>query len=158
MATYSGKSDLLIGDTTIGGGLDAQKFVQDATDEINSRIGAIYTLPLGATPEHITLTLKRCANLIASGRLLLAVGAGGEDLALHAYGESLVREGQAILDAIANGQIELGVDKVPTQTEGNAPSIINQDSASGVEAFYDYVNGLSDPGLHGAPIWRSGAQ
>lgn len=154
MATYSEVTDLLVGDMTIGGGVDKDRFVQDATDEVNSRLGFVYVLPLDPAPaEHITLMLKRCANLIATGRLILAVASGGEDTALHAYGESLLREGQNLLEAIACGQVDLGAAKVPVHTDGNAPIITQADSVSAVDAFYSYVNGYSDPGITGNPIW-----
>ena len=146
MATYSEVRDLLTGDLTIGSTVNRDKFVQDATDEINSRVGFVYELPLNPAPAtHIALTLKRCANLIASGRLILALGAGGEDLSLHAYGESLLREGQSILHAIESGQIDLGCDKLAVHSEGNAPTILQGDSSSGAQRETPVISGNSLP-------------
>lgn len=161
MATYSGVADLLLGDLTLSASLDKARFVQDATDEIDACIGFIYELPLSPTPSgHIQLTLKRCANLIASGRLVLAVGAGGEDGSLHAYGESLLREGRMILESIESGQIDLSCTKKPVHSEGNAPTILNAETSSGVDAFYAYVSSWPLPHSHdatGIPLWRPNA-
>ena len=158
MATYSGVADLLLGDLLISATLDKARYVQDATDEIDACIGFIYELPLSPTPSgHIQLTLKRCANLIASGRLVLAVGAGSEDGSLHAYGESLLREGRMILESIESGQIDLGSIKKPVHSEGNAPTILNADSTSAVDSFYAYVSAWPNPHSHdtsGVPIWK----
>jgi phage gp36-like protein len=157
VATYSQVTDLLTGDLTIGGGVNKDRYVQDATDEINSRIGFMYLLPLTPTPAtHILLTLKRCANLIATGRMILALGVGGEDGSQHSYGESLLHEGQMLLSAIECGQISLGCDKIAVQGDGNAPTILQTDSLSSVDAFYGFVNGLTAPGLLGEPIWTPG--
>lgn len=156
MTTYSEVADLLVGDVTIGGGIDRDKFVQSATEEIDSRLGFIYVLPLTPSPSsHIALLLKRCANLIASGRLFMAIAAGSEDNAVHAYGESLLREGQSILESIACGQVDLGVTKVTVQSEGNAPSITNVDDGSPFDAFYNFVTPGNFPTpLVSTPVYR----
>ena len=154
MGTYSKVGDLLTGDVTIGGSFDRDRYVQDATDEINSRIGFTYQLPLSPVPaEHIALTLKRCANLIATGRLVMAVAMGSEDASVHAYGASLLSEGQQLLTAIDCGHIDLGCAKLAVQSEGNAPTIVQADSSSAVDAFYGYVNGTVQTGVLGDPIW-----
>lgn len=161
MATYSEVVDLLLGDLTVSASIDRSRVVQDATDEIDACIGFIYELPLSPTPSgHIKLTLKRCANLIASGRLVMAVAAGGEDTSLHAYGESLLREGRMLLESIESGQIDLGCTKKLVYSEGNAPSITNADSTSAVDAFYAYVSSWPFPHQHdrsGVPIWKPNA-
>lgn len=162
MSTYSAVTDLLVGDLTIGNSVDKDRYVQDATDEIDSRIGFMYVLPIAGAASHIVLMLKRCANLIGTGRLVLALGAAGEDSSVHAYGESLLREGQMLLSSIECGQLALGTPKVTVQSEGNAPSTTNYDSSSAVDAFYTFVSPGTYPVLAPvypliAPIWKPGS-
>ena len=88
---YSEVGDLLIGDMPVGVLTSKQKFVDDATNEIDSYIGVRYVTPLSladtdpstgwpnAIPRHVRLHISRINNHLASGRLILAVAAGGED-------------------------------------------------------------------------------
>lgn len=145
--TYCNENDLLVGDvaTTPGRGL---RFINIATDEINESLGYDYELPVPSNiPEHVKLTLKRCCVLIASGRYLLAQAVGGEDVTTHAYGQSLLNEGHAILQSIRSGALDL-IGMVPLATgggtEGNAPRIIQGDQYSAVDSFYGRTGALSD--------------
>lgn len=152
---YSREDDLLLGDIPLGARLDRNKFVQDAADEIDSIIGTVYVTPVPTTansepsagpPEvttarHSQLLLKRLNNFLATGRLILAIDAGGEDTTLHAYGLRLIEEVLVTLEMIRNGSIVLdGVDPID---EGDGalggPKIFNYDAASGVDAFYERV-------------------
>lgn len=161
---YSAVSDLLLGDMPLSAALDKAKFVSDAADEIDSAIGATYITPVPMaepTPRHVQLHLKRINNFLATGRLILAIGAGGEDTQLHAYGLSLVSEARMALAAIVDGSYELAeVEKTPSEVTTSAgPAVINVDPASGVEAFYGFINeprwaGEQIPAL--GPRWRPG--
>jgi len=149
---------MLTGDMT---GLDGlkQQYCEMAGDEMDGMIGFVYILPLSGMSLHVELLLKNIARKLSSGWLILAQATGGEDTAVHAYGQSLVMEAMRELWAIRNGQIELGLPKVvATATEGNAPEIIQGDDASGVDAFYDFVNYpryLPLPVTLG-PLWQPG--
>lgn len=161
---YSATTDLLTGDIPLPAYLSAQKFVDDASDEIDSRLGFIYQTPIDVdAPTTVTrpviLLLKRINNWLASGRLLLAAAASQEDSQLHAYAYSLVKDAQAGLDAIVSGEIILeGAasavgDGVATIV--NAPLISNGDAESMVDAFYQRLTnpafvGLYDPVNFGA--------
>jgi hypothetical protein len=147
MATYSEVGDLLNGNIPLPDYVDKQKFVQDAADEIDSKIGFIYVTPIDISdssdvPRPARLLLKRINNFLATGRLLMAVDAGGEDDRLHAYGWSLVQEATVALSQIASGEIYLkGADPVNVGEDAIITSIIvnNLDVESNVEAFYDRV-------------------
>jgi hypothetical protein len=152
--TYSEVDDLLLGDITLGTGARADKYVQDATDEIDSCLGFRYELPLNldyigdpdnAVPSYAQLVLKQCANKLASGRLIMALAAGGEDTSMHAYGWALVQEGMITLNGLCSGMIDLP-NAVPVNPvavgRDVGPSLGNQDSSSAMDAFYQYV---SDP-------------
>lgn len=153
-STYSQVTDLLTGNIPVSTVL-GQKYVNDAADEIDSIIGHIYVTPVDMrpTPEEdppgvgtvkrpSRLLLKRIANFLASGRLMLATSAGGEDDQLHAYAKYLVDTALATLQQIASGSISLdgAVTDSDPDTEGRyGPLIANVDPESNVEAFYDRI-------------------
>ena len=157
--TYSETSDLLTGSMNVPASLDAQKYVDDASDEIDSVIGFRYTTPIDMSNSSLVirparLLLKRVANFLATGRLIMAAAVTQEDKQLNAYGASLVAQAQAILTQIAAGDIVLpgaeeGSDSPPIQS---GPLIYNKDAESNVDAFYDRVVAPDGP-LVGTPIW-----
>jgi hypothetical protein len=143
---YSQVSDMLTGDIPLASGSDASRYVEDATDEIDSRIGHIYSTPLDLTePSPVSrparLLIKRVANFLATGRFLMAVNATNQRLEVNAYAERLIREASEALDMIASGAIIL--DGAPTEDGGelaaSVPLINNLDAESNVEAFYDRI-------------------
>jgi phage gp36-like protein len=173
-STYSTVDDLLLGDMPVAVGFSKQKFVNDAADELDSVVGRRYKTPLNVAddsplPRHARLFVKRIANHIASGRLILALAAGGEDQALHAYGWSLVKGALDALEQIACGDYEIpGAEPLPGTSEeakNAGPTVKNVDATSGVEAFYGDPRGQSyPPGALGVdpypiiqgPVWVPG--
>lgn len=147
MPAYCTVVDLLIGDIPTSAALDPAKYVQDAADEIDSKIGFIYTTPIVDAPRPVTLLLKRINAHLASGRLILAATITGEMDQLNAYGASLVADAELAIAQIAAGEIILQ-DVLPApgvvlQTSIHAPMIANGDSESSVDAFYSRVVGGS---------------
>lgn len=164
MTAYSVVSDLLLGDVQIGTAIDPQKYVDDAADEMNSRLGMVYNLPLPlvSMPEFVKTILKLVNNRIASGRLLMAAAAAAQSHDLHAYGLSLVTDGYTDLGKILGGEIVL--EGAVRRTNGNqalAPTVTNRDGVSAVEAFEDYFYPPAPyyppyrPPL-AQPVWRPG--
>jgi hypothetical protein len=158
---YSQVSDLLTGGIPLPSTLSAQKYVDDAADEIDSQIGHVFVTPIDATDapgnpvvRPVRLLLKRISNYLATGRLIMAVSSNDEDDRLHAYGLSLVQEATGSLMAIASGQIPLdGVEFVnPDTARVTAPMIYNEDPESSVEAFY---NRIANPRYTYFPIERT---
>lgn len=147
MVAYSTTSDLLTGNIPVPAAFSPQKFVDDAADEIDSKIGFLYVTPVDVTQTSTVtrparLLLKRINNFLATGRLLLAAAAGQEDTQLHAYGLSLIQEANTALNQIASGQIPIeGGTLVDTGDEAAFTGIIidNLDPESSVEAFYDRI-------------------
>lgn len=153
-STYSVVADLLTGNIPVNSVI-AQKYINDAADEIDSMIGNIYTTPLDVTPgptetppgtgpmtRPSRLLIKRISNWLASGRLMLATSAGGEDDQLHAYARYLVESSTSVLMSIARGEILLeGAEKEDTTGDEGVygPLISNVDPESNVEAFYDRI-------------------
>ena len=143
---YSAVADLLTGQVPTPSYLDPQKYVTDASDEIDSFIGHIYVTPVdvtevGTTSRPARLLLKRINNWLASGRLLMAASAGNQKLEINAYAEHLVREATQALNAIASGDVVLaGAIRLVTEEEvATGPLIHNVDAESNVEAFYDRI-------------------
>jgi hypothetical protein len=158
MTEYCKPSDMLTGDIA---GLDGlkQQFCDMATEEMDGMIGFVYILPLSGMSIHIQLFLKNIARKLSSGWLILSQVTGDENGGVRAYGQSLVNEAMRDLWSIRNGQIELGLPKVVVAaTDGNAPTLIQGDTDSGVDAFYDFINYppyLERP-FHLGPIWQPG--
>lgn len=150
---YSIVGDLLIGDLLISASVDKQSFVNDAADEMDSKLGYIYKLPLEPVspatqlPDFQVKLLKSINNRLASGRLILTLDIAGEGSQLHAYGWSLVRDARADLMRIANGDVDLyavrsdvDLGKIPSRT----PAIHNYDSESLVTVYENTIH-RSDP-------------
>lgn len=150
MPNYSEVTDLLVGDLRLPAGLRPQQYVDDATNEIDSVIGFIYQTPIDISSDNtpvvrpVRLLLKRVANTLASGRLILAMSTGTQRTELHAYGAKLVDDATAVLRQIASGEILLkGAPVIDNPDDPNAqftgPQIANLDAESNVEAFYDRI-------------------
>lgn len=149
---YCQPEDLLLGDVPTSSESASGKYCVDAADEIDSRIGHIYQTrvvivdpaPPG-TPSPVSrparLLLKRINVWLATGRLLMAQDASGEESSVHAYALKLVTDASAAIDMIAYGQIVLdGAPKVSGYSEvSSGPIYANLDSESSVEAFYNRI-------------------
>lgn len=152
---YSDVSDLIIGQLTIGPLINKTSFVDMASAEIDAAIGSYYVTPVNVSllADHSLKLLRHCANLIATGRLIMALPIPTEDNGVHAYGRYLLEEGKSILMQIVGGDVSLV--GAPTQEineeSGNAPKIANVDSASGVETFYQNVMGGENVGWYPGP-------
>lgn len=163
MSTYSEVSDLLLGDIPIP--KDAMKWVQDATDEIDSKLGQRYLTPIiinDSVPGNrsTTLLLKRIANWLASGRIILAKAASASQQETNQYGLMLIKEATSALDSISSGAITLpGASFVNSEDVGESGPIINNlDATSNVESFYGFVTTPSVFGPCDPPwqIWPDG--
>jgi hypothetical protein len=162
---YCEEDDLLLGNIPIASYVSKAQYINDASDEIDSYIGFVYKTPVTFTsPDDpasrpARLLLKRINAHLASGRLIMALDAGGQDDRLHAYGYSLVKEAVASLLGIADGTIVLeGAEPVterPDSTDPKGIVVHNIDAESNVEAFYDRVaNPFFVPGLYGESFLR----
>lgn len=151
MGAYCGVEHLLIGDIPLAGRYGTgENFVNLAAEEIDAQIGHIYVTPVEfdeSTPEKAArvrpsvLLLKKLNILLASGRIVLDMAAGGEDDNLHAYGKRMLDEALRLLTMITNGQIEL-IDAPLIESEAstvdNTHMVISQDDPySLVEGFYE---------------------
>lgn len=152
---YCVTADLLIGDISTSAQLDPVKYVNDAADEIDSKIGFRYATPVPTTgadaaPRPVLLLLKRLNSHLASGRLILAATISANQEELNAYGASLVNDAQITLEAIASGEQRLpgappNPDLAPTEDAPLLTPILmnNLDPVSQVESFYDAMTGPS---------------
>lgn len=153
---YSKEEDLLLGDMVINPSLDRQKFIDDAADEIDAKLGWLYVLPLTpiapavSLPGYQLLTLKGINNKLASGRLILTLDIAAEGSQLHAYGWQLVREAREELMILANGEAPLAATRIPPDPStgitgaDKIPSVKNYDEESLLTA-YEYTVHRSEP-------------
>lgn len=148
MVAYCTDADLLLGEIPLPRYMSAAQKVQDAADEIDSRIGHVYQTPIdvsnGSTVSRpARLLFKRINASLASGRILLAIASPEENRNLHAYAWSLVRDSLAALDQIVSGEIPIpGATPSEDAVADDSPAlplISNVDAESNVEAFYDRV-------------------
>lgn len=156
---YCTVADLLIGDISTSAELSPEKYVNDAADEIDSKIGFRYTTPIpGSAPRPVLLLLKRLNSHLASGRLILAATISANQEELNAYGASLVNDAQLTLEAIASGEMRLPGAPINPDTAvvvdptdpANYPILhSNLDAFSQVEAFYDAVTNPAPLGYGG---------
>lgn len=138
---YCELADLVLGN--IPTPTDAEKYIIAAAEEIDSRIGLRYATPVvvaDTIEERPTeLLLKKINTFLATGRLILALAAGGEDVQLHQYGLYLVNQSLTAIEAIVSGSVVL--PGATPATEGSSiqtgPQIFNVDDASSVEAFQE---------------------
>ena len=156
--TYSEVADLLTGQVPLPGSIDASKFVNDASNEVDSYIGFLYETPIDVSDTSpvlrpVRLLLKRLANQLATGRLILAAAAPSEQNRMHSYGRGLVTEALKILKDIADGEIILigAPPAVGVEPASTAPMIANEDAESNVSAFYDRVLATKTPTQAVAP-------
>lgn len=165
MVAYAAPTDLLTGDIPLAGKYgDGSAFVQLAADEIDSQIGHIYITPIvfdESTPEKAArvrpakLLLKKINTLLASGRIIMDMAAGGEDDNLHAYGKSMHDEAILLLNAIMDRKIILADAPLlaeEAEGENTAVSVLQEDGYSLVGAFYDRVQNPPIAGFRYPPI------
>lgn len=144
MSTYSEVEDLLLGELTPPENKISLKYVQDAADEIDSKLGFIYVTPISVDPvtyRATVLLLKRINNWLASGRLILANAASREEQYLNAYGKSLIVEATNALEALTTGTMPLpGATPINSgDSQATGPIINNLDAQSNVESFYNFA-------------------
>jgi len=100
--TWATPDDLLLGDLTYAH-LDPERYLSIAEDEMSASLGVMYPLPIpgpSGLSDHNAVALKIIQSRLASGRLLLALAAGGEDRELHAYGQHLVEAARGDLHRV----------------------------------------------------------
>ena len=145
--TYCDTGDLLLGNVPTPSGNVPLKYIEDAANEMDSRLGVQYVTPIvldESNPKQrpFFLLLKRINAWLASGRLLMALDGAGEDDQLHQYAEYLVKQATAALQNIEDGTIIIpGADPVnPDAPRNTGPLASFADDYSLVES-YDSVFG-----------------
>ena len=145
---YCTSDDLLVGDMVFGS-LDVTDFINQAANEIDSKLGVIYKLPLSAAvgqtfvnlPQYQQLIVKNINIKLASGRLFLTTAAD-DTSSLHQYGMRLVQEAMSELMAIANGLVELSAERREPigQEQDRIPRTLNHDEESMVDQYEKLVH------------------
>lgn len=153
MAAYCTTDDLLLGDLVVGRSVSPETYVNAAADEMNSKLGFIYKVPIEPNSSydppftvlatHEKLLLKDINVKLASGRLILAQAQGSEDGQEHAYGASLIRDALNSLYLLTSREVILSTaapaDNTTLLAECPAPSIHNADDESLLLGFEETV-------------------
>jgi hypothetical protein len=161
---YCSVGDLLLGNVPTPA--SATTYVNSAADEMDSIIGLQYVTPV-VLDQNIQsqragfLLLKRINAFLASGRLLMALDAAGEDDQVHQYAEYLIAQAMMALTQIQDGTIILPGGDPVNPGEGQrytGPVASFQDDASVVEAFGDVFGNPAQTSLLAprAPIYYGG--
>lgn len=146
--TYSSTADLLIGDIQLPQGNDGTKYVEQAADEIDGRLGLIYSTPfnvgLGSPISQPSILLLKTLSIhISSGRAMMDLGTSGEDNTPNGYGKYILEQALAMLLLIQEGRVIL--DGAPqfrpsdAQEKSSRVLVSNLDPYSVVEAFYGWA-------------------
>lgn len=163
--TYSDPEDVLVGtDFALPSDDTVERFVKDAAKEIDSRLGFRYKTPLKFTrvvngsltyvdpddPGTYTpsyLLISRLSNFIASGRYILAATSPEENLAIHQYGNKLLRDAEAILSQITSNRADLEIEELPTDTNETPFGLMvkNRERRSFIQSFEDQPTNYNDP-------------
>jgi hypothetical protein len=160
MTAYCSTDDLLLGNLPLGQVVDAQKMTNDSADEIDSKIGFRFQTPvdinsLMASHRPSALLLKRLNAILATGRILVTLDIPDENDRIHALGSNYIREAQATLNLIANGSMELPgavlLNEIADQNTG--PRVVNVDSGSLVQGFYEYLDPTTTPAWLRTPYY-----
>lgn len=172
MHPYAAETDLLVGDVAIPATVSREKFLRDASAEADSYIGRRYLVPLNLDdtdpvsgmpnpiPLYFRSEVKRIVAHLASGRLILAMAAGGEDYQLQAYGRSLVTGALTALQAIADGTVVIpgaSLSEHYSETPRGPVWSSGADAESGVDAFYDFTGDRTMPYPYGGGFRPGGA-
>ncbi len=149
-------------DTLLLGGIPADeselvKFVNDAADEIDSTLGAVFETPVTYRADGLPLdrpallTLTRINRYLATGRFILARAASGEEDNVHNYGARLIRESLDALRDIVRGNVNFNARRLhDPEAERKGPRIANAEARSNVDTFYGAQTG-PDNMMYGAP-------
>ena len=126
-------------------GSDYNKQIELAAEEIDLMVGRVYRLPLTLVEGTIDyLLMKKLNRFIATGRILMAASSANETSNVHKYAAYLLAQGNAALEAIVNGTLEL-VDQEKTddslQDYDSGPSIFLSDKDSFIRDFYGFGEG-----------------
>lgn len=146
--TYADSVDLLTGSIPVPAYVDKAQALKDASDEVDSYLASAYVTPIVLAPapaegpdefRQTRLILKRITAQLASGRIITAAAAGGEDTDVHAYGRMLMNDALTALRKLATGEPALpgAVPVERTEEQKNLPIVTNGDPYSLVDAFYE---------------------
>lgn len=164
---YSDPDDMLVGtDFALPADDTLERFVRDAAQEIDSRLGFKYVIPLKFTrivggsvsyvdPEDSStytpsyLLVRRLSNFIASGRYLLAATSPEEQNSLHQYANKLLRDAEAILSQITSNRADLEIEELPSDDMDTPYGLLvkNRDKRSMVQEFEEQAMNYNNPFL-----------
>lgn len=146
---YCVVGDLLTGDIPLPVVVSPQQYIASTAEEIDAALGHLYITPivLDVTNPAVrpsALTLKNVNAKLASGRIIMAADAGGQDTTLHAYGLSLVREALTTLTELRASADTLPgavvIESAMATRVSRGPILINPDATSRVDDFYRFVD------------------
>lgn len=132
--------DLFVG-TLNTSGIDLQKYLDDAEQEMLVCLSKIYVVPLPTDLGALAATFKFIQQRLASGRLILDIAISTENTELNAYGAMLIKEGQNELYKIGYSVELTTATKVGNQGANMAPSISGHDTNSPWTIYEGYVHG-----------------
>lgn len=141
---YCDESDLHVSNLRVDDG-DVRKYIESASDEMDSHLSKIYVTPLpysttdSSQLRATSLILKQICSELASGRLVLGAAGSKQDSQVHAYGRWLVERALGRLEEIVSGEVVLeGTGVIPVEGNGvPVGPLVSNTFDSQVDAFYN---------------------
>lgn len=145
---YCQTKDLLSGEIPLPSYVNTQQWIDNSADEIDAILGMRYATPIELSenvPEQRAgaKLLKIINARLATGRIIMAAAAGGEDDKVHAYASFLIRDALSTLRSLAKGEPPLpGATENPTDqvdATASAPVVHEHENRSRVDEFYSLI-------------------
>lgn len=143
MAAYCAVEDITLGSMEPPRGLDVQWVIEQKADDIDAVVGRVYKLPFSLSmtdPEQRpwALMFKKCNAYLTIGEIFLQAGSARQDDAILAIANQYLRQAMAFLNGIEAGRIVIPfLERLAPESSDVAPLIVNRDSFSRVEEFYN---------------------
>lgn len=153
---YCSNEELTLGDVRMDDAIK-RKYIEAASDEIDSRLSDIYVTPLPYSTadsgqlRRTSLILNQICTELATGRAILGAAGSKQSDQVHAYGRWLVDRAHKNLDKIMSGEIKLegtGVVRVDKSGKVGGPLVSNT-FESQVGLFYGARKGDPNPLAYG---------
>ena len=143
---YVSETEISFGDMGVPSYVDLEQVIETACNDVDAELGKRYKMPIDLDPgvqQHKAAInmLNKIARYFVIGRVVIDAAIGSEDNNLQAYGNYHLRWADKVLKDIVDGDIIIpDQESILPDDDGSrvtAPIVMNRDSRSLVDAFYN---------------------